>query len=272
MDENEAARIELAGAAPALTIMLARRLEPSGDEFLVVRQALLRLLGTERDRRDADELVDAVLDRFTRRARSGAIAPAKAGDYLARSIAAAALTAALARGLEPPGEEYLVVRDALLGLLGTERDRSDADELVDGVLDRFMRRARDGGVIPAGAFDYLGRSVANARIDRQRAHVRHASVEIEEADSASEDDAIFRLIESDAARQGIYAALRDAFRQDDAAVIRVVLEWIRIAERRREPTLAEIGAAVGLSPQGVADALQRFRERYVAAVRSAGGS
>jgi len=184
--------------------------------------------------------------------------------------AAAALTAALADGLDPPGEEYLTVREALLRLLRAERNRSDADELVDAVLDRFMRRARTGAIKPALSGDYLTQSIVNARIDRQRAHARHVSVELQEADSASEDDAIFRLIESEAARQEIYAALQEAFRQRDATVVKVVLEWIRVAEQgRREPTLAEVGAAVGVSPQAVADALGRFRERYVTVARSA---
>jgi hypothetical protein len=268
MAEESAARKELASAAATLTAALARGLEPPDDEYLVVRRALLRLLGAERERSDADELVDAVLDRFMRRARSGAIEAGGASDYLSRSIAAAALAAALARGLEPPGEEYLVVRRALLRLLGAERDRSDADELVDAVLDRFMRHARRGNIEPAGAIDYLARSMANARIDRQRARARHPSVEIQEADSASEDDAIFRLIESHAARQEIYAALQEAFRQRDATVVKVVLEWIRVAQEGRKPTLARVGEAVGVSAQAVADALERFRERYLATARS----
>jgi hypothetical protein len=184
--------------------------------------------------------------------------------------AAAALTAALADGLDPPGEEYLIVREVLSRLLGAERDRSDADELVDAVLDRFMRHARAGVIKPALAGAYLTRSIVNARIDRQRAHARHPSVELQEADSASEDDAIFRLIESEAARQEIYAALQEAFRQRDATVVKVVLEWVRVAEHgRREPTLTEVAGAVGVSPQAVADALERFRERYVTVVRSA---
>ncbi len=134
-----------------------------------------------------------------------------------------------------------------------------------------MGRARSGAIEPAGASDYLARSIDNARIDRQRAHARHPSVELHEADSASEDDAIFRLIESHAARQEIYAALQEAFRQRDATVVKVVLEWIRVAEEgRRKPTLAEVGTAVGVSPQAVADALARFRERYVAMARSPG--
>jgi hypothetical protein len=185
--------------------------------------------------------------------------------------AAAALSAALADGLDPPGEEYLAVREALLRLLGGERDRSDADELVDAVLDRFMRRARAGAIKPSLAGAYLTRSIVNARIDRQRAHTRHPSVELQEADSASGDDAIFRLIESEAARQEIYAALQEAFRRRDATVVKVVLEWIHVAEGHREPTLAEVGAVAGVSPQAVADALERFRERYVTVARSASG-
>jgi hypothetical protein len=56
----------------------------------------------------------------------------------------------------------------------------------------------------------------------------------------------------------------------DATVVKVVLEWIRVAERSREkPTLADVGGGVGLSVQAVADALQRFRERYVSVARSA---
>jgi hypothetical protein len=184
--------------------------------------------------------------------------------------AAAAVTVALADGLDPPGADYLTVREVLMQMLGSERDRSDADELVDAVLDRFAGRARAGAVEPALAGAYLMRSFVNARIDRHRAHARHPSVELQESHSASEDDAIFRLIEADAARQEIYAALQDAFRQRDATVVKVVLEWIRASEQSHgKPTLAEVGAAVGVSPQAVADALERFRERYVSVARLA---
>jgi hypothetical protein len=195
---------------------------------------------------------------------------AGAGEGLAS--AAATLTAAVADGLDPPADEYLAIRLTLLRMLGAERDRSDADELVDAVLDRFMHRARTGAIEPARAGAYLAQSFKNARIDRQRAQARHPRVEVQESDSASEDDAIFQLLERDAARQDIYAALKDAFSKDDTTVTKVVLEWIRAAEPGgKEPTLAEVGQAVGVSPQAVADALRRFRERYLPAARSARG-
>ncbi|HEY2593447.1 MAG TPA: hypothetical protein VGK33_06080 [Chloroflexota bacterium] len=199
-----------------------------------------------------------------------------ADDAAAReglASAAAALTAALADGLDPPADEYLAIRLTLLRMFGAERDRSDADELVDVVLDRFMHRARSGAIEPARAGAYLAQAFKNARIDRQRAATRHPLVELQEGDSASEDDAIFRLIERDAARQDIYAALKEAFGHDDTTVTKVVLEWIRAAEPGgKEPTLADVGQAVGISPQTVADALQRFRERYLPAARSARGA
>ena len=182
----------------------------------------------------------------------------------ALTIAARELAVFLAEQSGLPGS-YLTTRIELLKLLpSAERARSDADEIVDKVLDSFCARASAGAIDPQRAGRYLARSLRHARTDYQRQAGAAKAWSLRESDGSTEDDAILGLFDSDAARETVYAGLSAAFRDRRPTIVRVVLEWIDLAaEQGYAPTVRDVAARTGLGHSTVADALNDFRERYL---------
>ena len=99
---------------------------------------------------------------------------------------------------------------------------------------------------------------------RQRQAGAAKAWSLRESDGSTEDDAILGLLDSDAARETVYAGLSAAFRDHRATIVRVVLEWIDLAaEQGCGPTVRDVAARTGLGHSTVAHALNDFRERYL---------
>jgi hypothetical protein len=192
--------------------------------------------------------------------------PLQRPDDTPFNVAARALTESLARGEDIPATVYLGLRAELTKRVPlAERIRSDTDELIDSTLDAFCARAQRGQIDPSRSGAYLATSLRNARITRYRREQRTtAAFPLDDRAGAREDDAVFRLLDSQAARQDVYDALAVAFRDRRATTVKVVLRWIRLAERDgKSPSLREVADVAQVSHATVAAALAEFRTRYL---------
>ncbi len=80
----------------------------------------------------------------------------------------------------------------------------------------------------------------------------------------AEDEALARLLDAEAARSDVLEAQARAVKDKKFTLVRVVSEWLVIAERTGiEPSSREVAEVLGLSHTTVNEALREFREGYL---------
>jgi DNA-directed RNA polymerase specialized sigma24 family protein len=186
--------------------------------------------------------------------------------------AAAEVASAVTASKEPKPDS---VRDLRRGLLrrarGYTRSLTEAEEAVDAVLESFIRAAVDHRVDVETAGAYVARSLQHQLTDAFR-RTRTASGESRtvplDTDAMlarhAEDEALARLFEAAAARSDVLRALQAAADKERFTVVRVVAQWLVLAERtQEEPSSREVADALGLSHTAVNDALREFRDQHL---------
>lgn len=80
----------------------------------------------------------------------------------------------------------------------------------------------------------------------------------------AEDEALARLLDAEAARSDVLEAQARAAKDKKFTLVRIVSEWLVIAERSGvEPSSREVAETLGLSHTTVNEALREFREDYL---------
>ncbi|MEA2361284.1 MAG: hypothetical protein QOD71_429 [Thermoleophilaceae bacterium] len=157
-------------------------------------------------------------------------------------------------------------RELTRRLAGQDLGADTVEELVDQVVVRFVQAVRRGRPIrPDGSGAYIARSLRNAAVDYHRAPNQVLPFE-EEIYGAMplDDDQLARLLAKHAARADVLDGLEAAVADQRYTVVKVVLQWLRLAERfGEEPSSRQVGLDLDLSHTAVNDALSEFRERYL---------
>lgn len=110
---------------------------------------------------------------------------------------------------------------------------------------------------------YLIRLAQNLAIERARADSRSIGVtSTEDLDTLpTNDDAIAALLDAVATARVVEAAMRAAVAADDHVAVRVVAEWLDLAqESGRAPSSRGVAQRASISHTSVNNALRRFRE------------
>jgi DNA-directed RNA polymerase specialized sigma24 family protein len=152
-----------------------------------------------------------------------------------------------------------------------DRSTSEEEEAVDAVVVSFLEAASQDRVDAAGAGGYVARSLRNRMIDLHRrattASGERREVPVgEPADVAryDDDEALARLLDADAARKDVLDAQARAASEGKFTLVRVVSEWLVLAERAgAEPSSREVAAALEISHTTVVESLREFRENYL---------
>jgi DNA-directed RNA polymerase specialized sigma24 family protein len=159
--------------------------------------------------------------------------------------------------------DVLVVTSSLARLLvARHRDLRDPDDTASEAVARFVEAAHAGRLeTQARPAAYLTRIALNAAVDRLRQEGRVDVVaEVESDEAASDEEAIVRLLDSEATCQRVSDGISEANQAEDHVVVLVVTHWIDLAQSlSRAPTTREVAALAGLSHFTVAAALRRFR-------------
>jgi hypothetical protein len=143
----------------------------------------------------------------------------------------------------------------------------DPDDAASEALTRFVEAAHEGRVDRAlRPAAYLTRIARNAAIDRLR-HEAFVDVVAEPvaagtatASPMADEDAIVRLLDSDATCELVSEGIGAANRAGDHTVVRIVTWWVDMAQSlSRAPTSREVGIRAGVSHTTVREALTRFR-------------
>jgi hypothetical protein len=138
----------------------------------------------------------------------------------------------------------------------------DPDDASSEAVARFVEAAQaqriDARANPAA---YLTRIAVNAAIDRLRRDGREELVaEPSALEPATDEEAIVRLLDSQATRQLISEGVDVANQAGDHTVVLIITHWIDMAQRlSRAPTSREIEDRTGVSHSAVLAALARFR-------------
>ncbi len=183
---------------------------------------------------------------------------------------AQAAVRALSGGVGPSNEEFQGLRSELAAYVRGVWPTIRADVLEDVVSETLARtlanRERLSGLSPSDALGYVMRIARNFYIDQLRAERElpdQATVERSQ-ENAVYDDAIFRLIERDATRDEVHAAIADLRAAGDRTAVSAVLKWIsRASLADDEPSARAVAAELNAAHTTVAKALQRFRRQIV---------
>ena len=108
---------------------------------------------------------------------------------------------------------------------------------------------------------YLVAATRNAAIDAVRARQRRRALTLKALSHAprSADDAVAALLDRDATHSAVLAAMRRAIEAGDASTVRIITEWLNIADQlERAPSTREVAVRAGVSHTTVATALKRF--------------
>jgi DNA-directed RNA polymerase specialized sigma24 family protein len=184
----------------------------------------------------------------------------------ALDITARELTIALRARSEPSATTFHTVWRELLARVPRQPATSEPDTVVSAVLERFVAAVRSGKVEPATAGAYLATALRNAAIDEQRrSRVRREHPErLAAVRSAEADDAVTRLLDANAARDAVHQALKLAADDERYSLVRVITQWLDLAERDGEPPSSrDVAIVLGISHTAVNQALSTFRRSYL---------
>jgi RNA polymerase sigma factor (sigma-70 family) len=173
-----------------------------------------------------------------------------------------------------PSRDYEVVSRALRRFArGLGVPASDVDDVVSEAIAEALARVSDRDqeqVRKPGA--YLFRTTRNRAFDwRRRTQTRDSEVLVENVDDATyskryysnDDDATVRLFDSDATAERLEDALRAADAAGDELLIRVVGEWIDLAEKLgKKPSNRAVGRAIGISHTSVNQVMERLQNYF----------
>jgi DNA-directed RNA polymerase specialized sigma24 family protein len=161
--------------------------------------------------------------------------------------------------------DVIEITGALTRFIAARFPRSrDADDIASEAVARFVEAAKSGRVSAQGRpAAYLTRIAQNAAIDRLRQEGRvEAFAEVPTGEVADEE-AIVRLLDSDATCQRVSEGIDAANRAGDHTVVLVITHWIDTAQTlSRAPTSREVGHRADVSHATVSEAMRRFR-RYL---------
>jgi hypothetical protein len=162
-------------------------------------------------------------------------------------------------------EDFKTVRDGLDAFLLSRFEALGADELldlVDGAITALLEQSQELGKPLDHAGAWLFRVAGNAAIDRLRRTHDFSML----ADPPRDDDALAALLDRDASGRSVKAALAHAVRLGDHLCVRVITEWLDIAEELGDaPASRTVAERVGCSHTTVNDAKARFAEYLGAA-------
>lgn len=172
-----------------------------------------------------------------------------------------------------PEDYQLVLATLSRFALGFGLSRSDAEELAAEALAEVFVRSTDESKDPIRQpVGYLFWTTRNRVFDRHRRARARDETELRSDESggglgvryySQEDDALVRLLDSDASADQLDDALRAAAAADDMLVVRVVAAWLELAEELdKAPTSREVGPKVGVSHTSVNQALRRLRTYF----------
>lgn len=112
------------------------------------------------------------------------------------------------------------------------------------------------------AISYFKRAIRNASIDEYRRTQRLRYDDAAAVEVADPDDPILRLLDPEADRARIAAGLHWCRSAEDETAIRVVRMWLNLAKlHSAAPSNRAVAVELGLSPEAVRKALERFRRR-----------
>lgn len=169
----------------------------------------------------------------------------------AGSRGASTVTAEVISSLERHARSYLA--PGLAGQAG-----------IPDAVQRFLIGVARGRVPAdaASAVSYFKRSIRNASIDEYRRTQRLRYDDAAAIETADPDDPILRLLDPEADRARIAAGLHWCRSAEDDTAIRVVRAWLNLAKlHNATPSNPAVAAEVGVSPEAVRKALERFRRR-----------
>ena len=144
--------------------------------------------------------------------------------------------------------------------IGVEKRAEYAGEAVQ----RFLIAASQGRVRVDSAGEpaaYLRQTARNLALDEAKSP-RARAEPLNEAVAAEGDQALLRMFDRAATRARIVQGIRRSWDEADGTSVRVMMEWIRLAESDGEaPSNRAVAASLGMSHTAVNDALERFRNR-----------
>jgi DNA-directed RNA polymerase specialized sigma24 family protein len=155
--------------------------------------------------------------------------------------------------------DHEIVRDGLATFLALRFQVLGIDEaldLVDESIARLAAESKARGEGFAQAPGWLSNVARNLAVDRLRRQ-RHESAPNGERLS---DDALAALLDREASSGTVYAAARRAVAAHDHQCVRIVAEWLDLANETGEaPSSRVVGERTGYSHTTVNAALARFR-------------
>lgn len=175
--------------------------------------------------------------------------------------AVAAIRAAVLDDAPLRQEDVATVRRYLIGTLGPAEAGLIEDAVADA-LERFVAAVKGGTVHGATAAAYLRRIARNRLVDlhRRRREVPSEGMIALVADS---DDAIARLLDSDADAGTVTAGLAAAGAAGDDETVRLVVLWLDEADRlQARPSSRRVAEKAQVSHTRVLQALRDFA-RYL---------
>lgn len=138
----------------------------------------------------------------------------------------------------------------------------DPEDVASEAVARFIEAAQAQRVDVRGRpAAYLTRIAINMAIDRLRRDGREELVpEVSSVEPAADEEAIVRLLDSEATCRLVSEGIDAANRAGDHTVVLIVTHWIDLAhELSRAPTSREVEDRTGVSHSAVLAALARFR-------------
>lgn len=173
------------------------------------------------------------------------------------TIAVAAIYAAVLEDAPLRHQDVATVRRYLVAALGPG-DEGLIEDAVADALERFVAAAKGGTVRAATAAAYLQRIARNRLIDLQRRRREVPSVG-PAVTAVDGDDAIARLLDSEADAGTVTAGLAAAVAAGDDETVRLVVLWLDEADRlQSRPSSRHLAAKAGVSHTRVLQALRDF--------------
>lgn len=185
-------------------------------------------------------------------------------------IAAAEVVDAIAAAAEPRATTIRILQVELMRR--ARRSDVDAEEAVDAAIAAFVQAALDGRVRTETAGAYVARALRNQLIDAHRRETTSTGArrEISSLDwgnvlGYADDQTLARLLDAQAAKSDVERGLSSAADEGQFTIVRVVTQWLVMAERSgvEEPSSRAVAEALGISHSTVNEAIRTFRASYL---------